>query len=65
MQYFSTIVVGIMTAFALVGIIDQLFLKNRLGRLCARKTVILKNCYFTASVEQDWETNEHTAFSFG
>ena len=31
MQYFSTIVVGIMTAFALVGIIDQLFLKNRLG----------------------------------
>ena len=31
----------------------------------ARKTVILKNCYFTASVEQDWETNEHTAFSFG
>lgn len=35
------------------------------ARLCARKTVILKNCYFTASVEQDWETNEHTAFSFG
>ena len=31
----------------------------------ARKTVILKNYYFTASVEQDWETNEHTAFSFG
>ena len=31
----------------------------------ARKTVILKNCYFTAFVEQDWETNEHTAFSFG
>lgn len=28
MQYFSTIVVGIMTAFALVGIIDQLFLKS-------------------------------------
>lgn len=31
MQYFSTIVVGIMTVFALVGIIDMLFLKNRLG----------------------------------
>lgn len=31
MQYFSTIVVGIMTVFALVGIIDSLFLKNRLG----------------------------------
>ena len=29
------------------------------------KTVILKNCYFTAFVEQNWETNEHTAFSFG
>lgn len=31
MQYFSTIVVGIMTVFALIGIIDSLFLKNRLG----------------------------------
>lgn len=39
--------------------------KSTCLRLCARKTVILKNCYFTASVEQDWETNEHTAFSFG
>ena len=41
------------------------FSKNAPVRLCARKTVILKNHYFTASVEQDWETNEHTAFSFG
>lgn len=31
MQYFSTAVVGIMTLFALAGIIDSLFLKNRLG----------------------------------
>lgn len=31
MAYFSTIVVGIMTVFALAGIVDTLFLKNRLG----------------------------------
>lgn len=31
MQYFSTVVVGIMTLFALIGIIDSLFLKNKLG----------------------------------
>lgn len=31
MQYFSTVVVGIMTLFALVGIVDSLFLKNKLG----------------------------------
>lgn len=31
MQYFSTVVVGIMTIFALVGIVDSLFLKNKLG----------------------------------
>lgn len=40
-------------------------MKESSFRLCARKTVILRNYYFTASVEQDWETNEHTAFSFG
>ena len=46
---------------------NQTLLNNKTAadRLCARKTVILKNYYFTASVEQDWETNEHTAFSFG
>lgn len=31
MQYFSTVIVGIMTLFALAGIIDSVFLKNRLG----------------------------------
>lgn len=31
MSYFSIIVVGIMTAFAVVGIIDNLFLKDKLG----------------------------------
>ncbi len=31
MQYFSTFVVGIMTLFAVIGIIDSTFLKNRLG----------------------------------
>lgn len=31
MQYFSTVVVGIMTLFALVGIVDSIFLKNKLG----------------------------------
>ena len=30
----------------------------------ARKTVILKNYYFTASVEQDWTTKQ-TTFNFG
>lgn len=31
MSYFSIIVVGIMAVFAVIGIIDNLFLKNRLG----------------------------------
>lgn len=31
MEYFSICVVGVMTVFALAGIIDSLFLKNRLG----------------------------------
>ena len=31
MQYFSVVVVGIMTVFAIVGILDSLFLKDKLG----------------------------------
>ena len=31
MQYFSVIVVGVMTIFAIIGIIDSLFLKDKLG----------------------------------
>ena len=31
MSYFSLTVVGIMTIFAVIGIIDNLFLKDKLG----------------------------------
>ena len=39
--------------------------KSAAVKQSARKTVIHQKLQITASVRQDWKTNEHTAFGYG